>query len=189
MDTVNPYESPATSTIAIPAERLNTLPTVDGECLVVASGTVLPPLCVKTNEPVSKDDLIRKRFDWCSPWIAFSIALGAPILILVYFIARKKCSLTFGLHPHLRRKYRRRMVFKVVATIALFFAIPFSATFDAIAVLIIVMVLFLVALVSLFFGNSPLSVVKYRKGAFWVKGFSREFLAEFAPGSVIPRHR
>jgi hypothetical protein len=147
---------------------------------------VLPAICVKTNEPVSEDDLVRKNFHWCSPWVGLLIVLSGLLLILVYFVARKKCSLTFGLHPRLRRKYRRRVLLKVIATVLLFLAIPFSAALDLTAVPIIVMVLFLVAVVSLFIGNSPLSVVKYRKGLFWIKGFSHGYLSNFKPGATAP---
>jgi hypothetical protein len=46
------------------------------------------------------------------------------------------------------------------------------------------LVLFLVAVVALFVGNSPLSVVKYREGMFWIRGCSGEFLASVNQGAV-----
>lgn len=177
----NPYQSPATIPAATSGERLGKVPTVDEKCLVVASGTVLPPLCVKTNQPVAEDDMVRRQFHWCSPWVGLLIALSGLILILVYFVARRKCTLTFGLDPRLKSKYRRRKLFKVVAAIALFVTLPFSAAANVTVAPFIVLVLFLVAIVSLFIGNSPLSVVKYRKGMFWIKGFSDDFLANFQP--------
>lgn len=149
---------------------------VDGKCLVVASGTVLPAVCVKTNQPVSQEDLVEKRFYWCSPIVGLLIVVSGLLLMLVYFVARRKCLLTFGLQPKLRRKYRRRVIVKTVAVIGLFFAIPVSAESEVL--MLTVLVLFLIAVVSLFFGNSPLSVVKYRDKAFWIAGFSEEYLAE-----------
>jgi hypothetical protein len=174
---MNPYQSPATVSDVISNQDTDNSPRVDGKCLMVVSGTVLPPFCIKTNQPVSKDDLIRKQFYWCSPWVGLLIVLSGLLLIAVYFIARRRCSLTFGLHRRVRDKYRRRKIFKIVATIALFFAIPFSTAVDATVAPIIALVLFLIAVVSLFIGNSALSVVKYQKGVFWIKGFSEEFLA------------
>jgi hypothetical protein len=53
------------------------------------------------------------------------------------------------------------------------------------SVTVIVLVLFLIAVVSLFFGNSPLRVVKYRNGVFWIQGFSEEFLANIKLRSVV----
>ena len=177
----NPYQSPRASCDAPPAERFGSRPSVDGECLVVTSGTVLPPVCVKTNRPLSDDDLVRKEFHWCSAWVGLLILLSGLLLILVYFVARRRCSLTFGLDPRVRRECRKRVLLKVVAAIVLFLAMPFSAALDVTIVPIVVIALFLVAVVSLFIGNSPLSVVKYRKGLFWIKGFSSEFLARFKP--------
>jgi hypothetical protein len=185
MDDINPYQSPETSPLDAPAEHADGRPWVDGGCLVVASGTVLPPVCVKTNERVSENDLMRKDYHWCSPLVGLLVLASGLLLILVYFAARKKCSVTFGLHPRVRWKYRRRVLLKVVATIVLFLAIPYSATVDDTALPFLVMVLFLAVIVSFFIGNSPLSVVKYRKGMFWVEGFSREFLADFKPESVM----
>jgi hypothetical protein len=188
MDT-NPYQSPATDAFAMPAERFGDLPRVDGKYLVVASGMVLPPVCVKTNQPVTEGDLVRKQFYWCSPWFALLVLLSGLLLILVYFIARRKCVITFGLDPRLRKSYRRWMLLKTTAAILLFFAIPLSTAIDVTIAPVVVVVLFLVAVVSLFIGNSPLSVVKYRKGMFWIKGFSNEYLANFGSSIDPIAHR
>ena len=182
MDT-NPFQTPETGFDATPAVRLAGLPRVDGDYLVVASGTVLPPVCVKTNQPVSQRDLVRKQFDWCSPWVALLLLVNLLVLLIVYFIVRKKCSLTFGLAPRIRRGYRTRMLVKIAIVIALLFAIPLSAALDSSVAIAISVVLFLVGVVSLFIGNSPLRVAKHREGMFWIKGFSPEYLASFKPGS------
>jgi len=71
------------------------------------------------------------------------------------------------------------MLLKAVATIGLIVAGLFSAAVGANVVGIIALVLFFVAVASLFFGNSPLTVVKHRNGRFWIKGFSDEFLENF----------
>jgi hypothetical protein len=43
---------------------------------------------VKTNQPVSEDDLVCRDLRWCSPWILLLILLSGLLLILVYFLAR-----------------------------------------------------------------------------------------------------
>ncbi|HLA85693.1 MAG TPA: hypothetical protein VJL29_12955 [Thermoguttaceae bacterium] len=176
---VNPYQSPEIGSLTGIDQGFGVARDVDGKCLVLTSGTVLPPICVKSNQPVHQYDMVERHFYWCSPLVGLLILLSGPLLILVYFLARKKCSLTFGLHPELKRKYRKRMLLKVVAVIGLFFAIPFASSFESPAVVIIALVLFLVAVVSLFIGNSPLSVVKHHRGRFWIRGFSEAFLAKF----------
>jgi hypothetical protein len=173
---MDPCQSPATSSAVTRDQGSGNLPMADGKCLVVASKTVLPPICIRTNQPVSEGDMVCRQFHWCPPWVGLLIVLSGLLLIFVYFIVRKECSLTFGLDPRLRKKYQRRVLLKVVAAIALFFAMPFSVAIDVTVLPIIALVLFLVAIVSLFVGNSPLSVAKYRNGMFWIKGFSDEFL-------------
>jgi hypothetical protein len=53
----NPYQAPATASFATQENRNFR---VDGKFLVVESGTVLPLLCVKTNQPLSKEDLVTR---------------------------------------------------------------------------------------------------------------------------------
>jgi hypothetical protein len=166
-----------------PPPPLTTVPTIDGRCLVLSSGSVLPDVCVKTNQPISAEDQVTRTFYWCSPLVALWFLVSGLLVMLVYFIARKKCELTFGLSPSIKKKYRNRLLFKILAAIALFFAMPVSATVNSAAVPIIVMILFIAAIVSLFVANSPLSVARYEKGRFWVKGFSDEYLAAFATSS------
>ena len=137
-------------------------------------------------------ELVRKQFYWFPPWV-MPFLFGGPLIILVCFLACRKCSLTFRLDSRLRKKYRRRVLLKTVAMLTPLFAIPLLASLSVrtnvilasivVVVEMILMVLFLVALLSLPMGNSPLSIVKYRKGMFWIKGFSDEFLASFKPRS------
>jgi hypothetical protein len=109
--------------------------------------------------------------------VGLLILLSGLFLILVYFVVRKKCTLTFGVLPTLKQKYRNRRIFKIVTAIALFFALPFSAALDSTPVILVVLVLFIISIVSLFFGNSPLAITKHVKGEFWITGCSKEFLA------------
>ncbi len=84
----NAEQSPRAGPVAAPGAGHGSVPRVDGNCLVVASRTVLPPVCVKTNQPVSEDDLVCRDLRWCSPWILLLILLSGLLLILVYFLAR-----------------------------------------------------------------------------------------------------
>ena len=176
----NPFQSPTADCDVVLAELAGGVPAfglVDGKYLVVPSRTVLPPVCVRTNQPVPEDDMLSKTFDWCSPWVALLILLNVLVLIVVYFIVRKKCTLKFGLHSSIRKRYRKRVLIKSVVAIVLFIAIPFSAAGDVAALPIMLLVLFIAAIVSFFIGRSPLGVAKYRDGMFWIKGCSPEFLA------------
>lgn len=169
----NPYQSPTTVSRAFPTDGGFR---VEGKLLVVVTGAVLPPICVKTNRPVSQQDLVTRQYSWCSSWWAFLILVSGLLLVLVYFLVRKKCTLTFGLDPAVKRKYRLRNLAKVVAVIALFFALPFVAGTNSMPAIVVVLLLFLGSIVALLIGNSALSVTKYRNGEFWLHGCSFEFL-------------
>ena len=145
--------------------------------LVVTSPATLPPFCVKTNAPVESADMQRRRLSWCSPFLGLLILISGLLLIVLYFVLRKHCTLTFGLSPAVRNRYRNRRIFKGVAAIVLFFSLPVASAFDSTAVIATVLVLFLVAFISLFIGNSPLTVLKHRNGEFWISGCSRDFLS------------
>lgn len=171
----NPYQAPTVDPSA--ALFSNAKLRVEGKCLVVTSGAVLPPFCVKTNTAVQQQDFQQRRLSWCPPIVGLLILLSGPLLILVYFIVRTQCAITFGLTPAIRKKYRNRRNFKIIAVIVLFFALPFTAAIDSTAVIITVSILFLVAAISLIVGNSPLAITKHRKGEFWISGCSKEFLS------------
>jgi hypothetical protein len=170
----NPYQAP---TVASTATLSTTNARVEGKCLVVTSGAVLPPFCVKTNTAVQQQDVQQRRLSWCPPIVGLLILMSGLLLILVYFIVRKQCMITFGLSPAVRKKYRNRRIFKIIAVIVLFFALPFTAAIDSTAVIVTVFILFLVAVISLFIGNSPLAITNHRKGEFWISGCSKEFLS------------
>ena len=72
------------------------------------------------------------------------------------------------------------MIFKGVAAVVLFCAIPVAAAADSDAAIAIVLILFLIAIIVLLIGNSPLRIVKHRRGEFWIKGCSWEFLNSVA---------
>jgi hypothetical protein len=187
--TSNPYQSPVASS-AIPADHSSGgLPTVDGKCLVVASWTILPAVCVRTNRAVSEEDLVFDRLAWCPAWfcVVLFFVFGPLLLFAIYFGLCRKCSLWFGLQPQVKRRYRRRMQFKVAAAIALFVATLLAGAVGARAVQTLAIVLYFGAVVSLFIGNSPLEVVKRRGEKFWIKGFSDEFLAGFKASCTARR--
>lgn len=155
---------------------------VEGNKLVVRPGAVLPPFCVKTNEPVGPEDVKSKNYTWCTPLVALLFLVSGLIAIIVYFIIRKHCTITFGLSPEKRKMYRHRIIFKSIATVALFCAIPIAAANDNAPLIATVVILFIIALISLLVGNSPLTISSHRNGEFWVGGCSKEFLARLAQG-------
>lgn len=159
-------------------------PRVDGRCLVVTSGTILPACCVKSNLPVAESEVKWKRLRWCSPWVSLWIILSGLLLIIAYFLVRKNCNLAYGLQPNIRKKYRMWKMLKILAVFVLLFSLPYSAAYASTSVMLTVFILFFAAVVSLFFGNSPLYVQSYKDGLFWIGGFSEEYLQRISSGQV-----
>lgn len=179
MDT-NPYQSPATPFAPVDGQAPSIR--VDGRSLVVPTATILPPVCIKTNQPVSEADMVRRTFYWCSPWVALLILLSGCLVILAYFLVRKRFTITYGLAPDLRQRYRKWLIIKSLAATGFFVALLMAAGVDSPLAALVFLVLFVAAIVSLFIGNAPLSVVNHRRGMFWVKGCSNEYLAQLEGG-------
>lgn len=178
--TQNPYQAPLADLETIPVEASDVW--VDGKHLVVRSGAVLPEICPKTNQPVFQQDIVRRQLTWCSPFVLLLALLGGALpLIIVYFVIRKQCDITYGLAPEVRRRTRNRRIVTVLVAVVLFCSLPFAAAIDSTPLIIVVVVLFFVAVISLFVGNSPLTIKKHCKGDFWIAGCSSDFLARIQP--------
>ena len=172
----NPYAAPA-SDLEVDDVVTDSEIRVDGKFLVVRSPSTLPPFCVKTNVAITPKDVKKRTITWCAPVWILTILFGGLLFVIVYLIVRKTCVISYGVSGDVRRKYRNRMLIKVACAVVLFFGIPISAASDSTIAMTVVTILFLVSIVSLFIGNSPLSVTKHKKGEFWMSGCSKEFLA------------
>jgi hypothetical protein len=176
----NPYQAPpalaedfVTATLVDSPNRIR----VEGRCLVVRSGTVLPRVCIKTDQPVSEEDMVTRSVYWCSPLVLLLLLIGLVFVLIGYFVCRRKCTLTFGLSPEVRRRYRRRTLVKwSIAGVLLAVALLGGGVFPT-EVVVILVILFIVALLVALVGNSLIAASSYRHDMFWIKGCSREFLA------------
>lgn len=153
---------------------------VEGDRLVVYSGVVLPAICVKTNQPVQSENVQKEVLTWCTPWIGLLFLISGPLLILVYFVFRKQCEITYGLHPEIRQRQLKRRRKKVVVAVALFLLLPFFAASDNNMIIAIAFLAFLASVVAIFLGGANLRITKSSNGRFWVKGCSLEFLKTVA---------
>jgi cytochrome c biogenesis factor len=149
--------------------------------LVVVSGTVLPPICVKTNQPVTREGIVHKHLHWRPPWVMDLIA---------FLMARETCILTFGLDPRVQKDYRNRLRLKIVAAIGLLLVLPVLVITNAMTFqFVVAFTLVLAGIAILFVEISPLRVVDYRDGQFLIRGFSKEYLERFKkaiPAGVGP---
>jgi hypothetical protein len=150
---------------------------VDGKLLVVPHLTRLPPICVRTAQPVTDDDMVRQIFYWAPTAAAVLILCGLPGWI-AYAYMRKRCTITYAMHRSVRNRYRIRFVDKLLVMFALLVSIPFIGTYvDSPLAVVAVVIAFFVSLVVLVLGNRPISVKNHMNGKFWFKGCSPEYLA------------
>jgi hypothetical protein len=159
---------------------------VDGKFLVVRSGVVLPSFCVKTNAPIPQTNLRKKTLTWCPPYVFAFIVFGGLLLIIVYFIVRKRCELTYVLSAAVRQQYLNWLIVKSLIAVAMLFVLPLAVEFSD-TVSVVVVVLFLLSVIALFLGNSPLAITKHQKGEFWVSGCSTKFLSRIPEGIETSR--
>jgi len=153
---------------------------VDGKQLIVRSNTVLPAICIKSNEPISEAELIKKTLSWLPPLYALVLLIGGPlVLLIVYLVARKQCVLVYGVASTIQRKRRNRILMNVAISLLLFLAIPITASIDSPLAILIAVFAFLGAIVSLLLTGSQVRITKHRNGEFWISGCSADFLARF----------
>ena len=154
---------------------------VDGNLLVLPSGCTLPPLCIKTNQPVTERDMIFANLCWRPNSIAAWWFLGPLPLIIAYMVGSQQCAITYGIAPSV---YRRRVLLvlgKILLSIALLAATIFLAVSESTnrhigPAITVLFVLFLISVVAIFFGNAPIRVVRHENQLFWIKGISQEYL-------------
>ena len=170
--TANPYQSPSAESYVLPVNMI----LVEGKQFVCGDGMVLPARCVKTNEPLTDKEMKKHDFYWCTPVIAVAILLSPLIVILLYFILRKKCTLTFGVSAALRKRRRKVVLVKCLLALGLFIAMPFAAGTDSTPLIVTTIILFLIAVIAIFVGNSWLRVTSFRDKKFSFRGASPEFL-------------
>ncbi|MCO6047380.1 hypothetical protein NG895_26050 [Aeoliella sp. ICT_H6.2] len=181
----NPFESPlaepegpdpATDEMLVGGEQEVY---VEGDCLVVRSGTILPLRCVKTNAPASPKNQIRKEMYWAPSWIALLILANVVILLIVYLAVRKKCVLVYSEDPQLRSARHRRVLAVSLVAVAITLGLILSIAYEAFALTGFAVLGLLGALIALLIvGRGPIRPVKHKEGYFWIRGFSREYLQE-----------
>jgi hypothetical protein len=162
---------------------------VEGNALVLPSHVMLPPICVKTNRPLSESEMIEAKLYWCPrSAIAWGIISGGLIYIIAYFAMREEFIITYGLDRSIRKKRMLWTIPKLLIAIgslpaAIAIAVSNSTHWIIMPLVFALFGLFAAALASLFLGGSPLNVVDRKDEMFWVKGFSKEFLDGLNIGS------
>lgn len=159
MQATNPYEPPAAESLLEDPGLPRIF--VDGPLLVVASGTELPPRCIKTNQRVSDQNAIRESLLWRGR--TFQLTMSS-----------KQCSIVWYADSWVKWKTVFRKATEILMWPAFLFSIFFlneRMLWPRVALVFAVLVLAMVGVMK-----RPLRVVDYRKNRFWIKGCCPEFL-------------
>lgn len=180
-----PVSQPQANEFVTPSSRTETRSNdiqIKGKTLIVRSGVVLPAACVRTNQPVPKEDLTcGELYGYSQLSLLLFFLLTGPFIVILFPLARRKCTLGYAVHPDVKAKYRTRRGYKMLATVVAVLAFAASAALTTSVPLIITMgclsgVLFIASNT----GNAPIRVSHSAFGKFYIKGCSEEFLQRIA---------
>lgn len=169
----------------IPLATGQTNARADGKNIVVpiADGR-LPHRCIKTNQPVTEDEVKRKALYWSTPAIFFAILINLLVVIILHYVLRKKVMIDIPLSRQGQAIVTKN---KIIAWSAFFggFALFITGMVAAgnqagTAMIMLIPVGLLVLLFGLAFGvrkGCALRVVKLKEGNAWLAGASKEYLA------------
>lgn len=91
MNSDNPYSAPQSFHTPLTASGISQGIWRDGKKLVVHRDAVLPPICVKTNEPSVRK--IKRKYYWRHPAVLSLVLLNVLIYIIVAMAIRKRHDL------------------------------------------------------------------------------------------------
>ena len=172
--------------------------TADGRLLVVPVGNPRFPLrCVKTNEPVTADDVRTRRFEWVPPIVYLSLLLTPIAFFICYYLFRQHVHLPTPLSRAGRRIVRRNEFIAaalLVGGVVLFVAAiavwqdnlrSFSADVARLALVMGIggLVAFIAGILHALLKGRALRLVKLQDGRAWFAGASPAFLDQ------LPAHR
>lgn len=172
---LNPFQAPQYNEVLAP-EISTQQQQVDGKFLVVRSGAVLPPYCVKTGLPVAETEKITRKLTWTPIYVLIVFVISRLIGIILYFVVRKRCDITYSLAPAVKRKNKITQWSVFFIVLGCVGGIFLGSSLNSGALIFASIVLLLVALIVLLISNSHLSATKHENGKFWIKGCSPEFM-------------
>jgi hypothetical protein len=156
-----------------------TSPGAKGDVLVVRKDAMLPPLCVKCNEP-AEGGPIKRNFSWHHPALFLLILAGVLVYAIVALVVQTKGTVYLSLCA--RHRTRRLMMGLSAGALAL----------GGLAMLIVAGVIgegwpaavggvMLLAGLIMGVANQTLTSKRIDDHFLWLKGAGRAFLANFPP--------
>ena len=165
LPTDNPFRTPDSD--------LSTNVRVDGDLLVVQSGTTLPMRCIRTTAPASSKDSVTQRLDWSDRSVIEKLKL--PQCVVTWYENPKTTRLV--LRPRLTAGY---LVHMTILTGCCWFLWSLDTTPWANRVLLAVVIVSFGLTGLLAVSQPPLKIERYNNGHFWLSGCGKEFLASLS---------
>lgn len=156
----------------------------DGSKIVIpVKGGQLPMHCVKTNQAVSAADLKRKKLYWCTPFVFIAILLNLLIVIILYYIFRKKVQLDIPISPEGKRIIRKHAFISIGTALGGVLVVILGAAFTSTSspafggLILLGVLLCLGGLIYAGRKAAALRVAKVKNGEAWLAGACPEFIA------------
>ncbi len=149
---------------------------VEGDQVTFFLNTDLPEICVVTGD---QEDLVRvrKTLIWAPSWIYLLLLINLLVLLIVYLIVRKKCTVSYSMSRSVRNASRLKTLVGVLVMIGGGISgVLIGSGNHAEIGFAVGIVSFLIGLFLLYAGGLPISVAKHKEGRqFWLKGFKPAF--------------
>jgi hypothetical protein len=154
---------------------------VDGQFLVLADRTALPPRCIHTNQPVSERECEIFNLPWIEPTLKLAMCFVPALLLIAPYAIKRRCRVQVGISRSVRRNYLLRKVaaglVMLGALVTPFVLLASNWTGPLIIVFALAPFTFWGCFVYLVLFSSPLTIANHKGHHFWLQGCSPEFLA------------
>lgn len=147
---------------------------VQGKYVIVTCNAVLPPRCVKTNQPVSSPAVV-KEIHWKSNAEALIGFASEAAHAAMHFVPRPKLRFEYFISARVRRRIR---IQQALGGLGLLLFIPLAILVSAMRLpdeAIFLIIAWISVSVCLIFLSAPIGIVDFKNGEIWIKGCGKAF--------------
>lgn len=184
MSEANPFASPKAPSPRKPLRRDdNSAPSDDIQLikgkLVGKSPIILPEICVKCGADAHNGKRFEKSLYYCNLLFFLTILINILVLIIVYFVARKKIDLSFSLCENCLIPYKRKRMVAALFWLATILSVVAGIALESSEFIIVFVILLIAAIVMNIVAGLPLRPSGHSKGLFTIKGAKQPFFDRF----------
>lgn len=179
----NPYAAPSAKPGHGLAPEASGPLMIMGKDLLVPDGTTLPPLCVKTGQPVH-DPAIVKKFYSAPNWVILTVLISPLLLLILYYIFRRKAKIAYYLDGEVRSRARNASLICGLVILAAIGAFVAAGALEEAWPILIGLALLLIVAPAIYF-TSIRTVYSHRveNGYVWLRGVPPQVLTALVAAS------